>query len=381
MPQPDTQVLTGLDVLIRDGFKPLINRKVGVITNHSGLTRDGRHIVDLMAKETNFKLVALFAPEHGFKGALDRKIENDTDPLTGLTIYSLYGEIRSPTDEMLSGTDTLVFDIQDIGARFYTYVATMGNAMQAAAKHNLRFIVLDRPNPITGACVAGPIADTDKLGFTAFYQLPVVHGMTVGELATFFNQEMKIGADLVVVKMENWRRDQWYDQTGLLWINPSPNMRNLTQAVLYPGVGLIEMSNVSVGRGTDEPFERLGAPWIDARKLATALNASGLDGVRCVPIEFIPTSSKFAGEKCGGVHIIVTNRDTIKPVFVGLTIAWQLCRLFRNDFQLERVNILLKNDKVLDALRRAVNPATVGKIWQKDLEEFKRIRKKYLIYP
>ncbi len=376
----DTQVLTGLDVLVRDGFKPLAGRKVGVITNHTGLTRDGMSIISAMSEMSSFQLVALFAPEHGFKGVLDRKVEDEQEALTGLPIYSLYGKTRTPTGEMLKGVDTLVFDIQDIGARFYTYIATMGNAMRAAAEHNIRFVVLDRPNPITGRYVAGPVADADKLGFTAFDRLPVAHGMTVGELAKLFNDETKIGADLTVIKMENWSRDQWYDQTGLLWVNPSPNMRNLTQAILYPGVALIEASNVSVGRGTDEPFERFGAPWVDARKLAAALNASDLAGVRFVPIEFTPTSSKFAGQKCGGVHVLVNDREAIDAVRVGITIAWQLRQLFGDEFQFDRVNNLLVNDRALDALRRAKSPADVGRVWRGDLEKFKRIRSKYLLY-
>ncbi|MHC4673105.1 MAG: exo-beta-N-acetylmuramidase NamZ domain-containing protein [Planctomycetota bacterium] len=376
----DSQVLTGLDVLVRDGCKILTGRKVGVITNHTGLTRDGKHIVNLIANAKNVDLVALFSPEHGFKGVLDRKIKDDTDPLTGLPIYSLYGKTRIPTDKMLAGIDTLVFDIQDIGTRFYTYISTMGNAMQAATKHNIRFIVVDRPNPITGRYVEGPLADADKFGFTAFYRLPVAHGMTIGELAQLFNKEMKIGADLVIIKMENWYRHQWYDQTGLFWINPSPNMRNLTEAILYPGVGLIESSNISVGRGTDEPFERFGAPWIDARKLAAALNDSGLKGVRFVPIEFTPASSKHAGKKCGGVHIMVTDRESINPVLVGITIAWQLNRLLKDDFQLERVNNLLKNDRILAALGQAKTPVSVMQMWQKDLEKFQQLRKKYLLY-
>jgi len=377
---PDSQVLTGLDVLVRDGFKILAGRKVGIITNHTGLSRDGRHIVNLIANVKNVDLVALFSPEHGFKGVLDRKIENDTDPLTGLPIYSLYGKTRIPTDEMLAGVDTLIFDIQDIGARFYTYISTMGNAMQAAAKHNIRFIVVDRPNPITGCYIEGPLADTDKFAFTAFYRLPVAHGMTIGELAQLFNKEMKIGADLEIIKMENWHRCQWYDQTGLFWINPSPNMRNLTQAILYPGVGLIESANVSVGRGTDEPFERFGAPWIGARKLAAALNASGLEGVRFVPMEFTPSSSKHAGKKCGGVHIMVTDRESINPVLVGITIAWQLHHMYKDDFQYERINHLLRNDQILAALQRAKSPASVMQLWQNDLEKFKQLRKKYLLY-
>jgi uncharacterized protein YbbC (DUF1343 family) len=240
--------------------------------------------------------------------------------------------------------------------------------------------VLDRPNPITGRYVAGPIADDDKLRFTAFFQLPVAHGMTVGELACLFNAEMKIGADLMVIKAENWRRDQWYDQTGLMWVNPSPNMRNLTQAMLYPGVALIEGSNVSVGRGTDEPFERFGAPWIDARKLAAALNASNLPGVRFVPIEFTPVESKLKDEKCGGVQVVVTDRDVIDSVRLGTTIVWHLQHLFGESFEFDRVNALLANDRALAAIERADSPDELADTWSGSLARFKETRSRYLLY-
>lgn len=376
----DSQVLTGLDVLVREDFKPLAGRRIGLITNHTGLTRDGKMIHELLARRTDLRLVALFAPEHGFAGVLDEKVADSRDPATGLTIYSLYGRTTTPTDEMLQGIDALVFDIQDIGARFYTYVATMGNGMRAAARKGIPYFVLDRPNPITGLYVAGPLADADKLGFTAFWRIPVAHGMTMGELAMMFNGEMGLGADLHVIRMENWRRNQWYDHTGLMWVNPSPNMRNLTQAMLYPGICLIEATNVSVGRGTDEPFERFGAPWIDARKLAAALNTSKLEGVRFVPIEFTPTSSRHANLRCGGVHVLVTDRDVMDPVRVGITVAWQLRRLFGDAFEFDKVNNLLASNAALDALRNAADPGVVPAVWQSDLEQFRRTRQKYLLY-
>jgi len=377
----NASVLTGLDVLVREGFRLAAGRKVGIITNHTGVSSDGRSIVDLLVRAPNVRVVALFAPEHGFRGVLDERIEHEKDAATGLPIYSLYGETRTPTDAMLEGIDTLVFDIQDVGARFYTYVATMGNCMKAAAKRKIRYVVLDRPNPITGLYVAGPIADEDKLGFTAFWRLPVAHGMTIGELAAMFNSEMQIGAELTVVPMEGWSRDLWFDQTGLLWTNPSPNMRNLTQAMLYPGVCLIEATNVSVGRGTDEPFERFGAPWIDGRKLAAALNASDLAGVRFVPIEFTPAAgSRFGGQKCGGVHVLVTDRDALDSVRVGITIAWQLRALFGDKFDFAKVNNLLANAEALKALQDAKSPSAVPPTWGGDLETFRRIREKYLLY-
>lgn len=378
----DVQVLNGIDVLVRDGFKQLAGRKVGVITNHTGKSRNGEFLVDLLAKAPNVKLVALFAPEHGFRGVLDEKIKDEKDPTTGLTIYSLYGKTNTPTDEMLKGVDTLIFDIQDVGARFYTYETTMGNCMKAAAKHNIRYIVLDRPNPIRGLYVGGPIADPDKLGFTAFTRMPVAHGMTMGELATMWNEELKIGADLTVIKAENWTRDLWYDQTGLLWINPSPNMRNLNQALLYTGVCLIEATNMSVGRGTDQPFEMFGAPWVDGRKLAAALNAADLPGVRFIPIEFTPAKgSKLGGQKCGGIYVLVTDRDVVDPVLTGITIVWHLRTLFGDKFEFAKVNNLLVNAAALEAIKTAKDPADVPQVWKADLDAFKKMRAKYLLYP
>ncbi len=377
----DAEVANGLDVLARDGFRLLAGRNVGVITNHTGISRDGRSIVDLLRAAPGVKLVALFAPEHGFKGALDEKVKDERDEKTGLMIYSLYGETRTPTEDMLQGIDTLVFDIQDVGARFYTYESTMGNCMMAAARRGIRYIVLDRPNPIRGLYVGGPIADADKLGFTAFWRMPVAHGMTMGELAVMWNAELKIGADLHVVRMENWTRDLWYDQTGLLWVNPSPNMRNLNQAVLYPGVCLIEATNVSVGRGTDQPFETFGAPWIEARRLAAALNAAGLAGVRFVPVEFTPAAgSKLGGRKCGGVNVLVTDREAIDPVLIGITIAWHLRDLFGDKFEFAKVNNLLANSAAMKALGEARSPADVPAVWKDDLDRFRAMREKYLIY-
>jgi len=377
----DTQVLNGLDVLVRDGFQQLAGRNVGIITNHTGLSRDGKHIVDLLHKAPSVKLVALFAPEHGFRGVLDEKIKDEKDPVTGLPIYSLYGKTRIPTAEMLKGVDTLIFDIQDVGVRFYTYESTMGNGLKASAANKLKYFVLDRPNPITGHYVAGPIADPAKLSFTAFYRTPVSHGMTIGELAMMFNEEMKIGADLTVIKMENWSRDQWYDQTGLMWVNPSPNMRNLMQATLYPGICLIEATNVSVGRGTDQPFEWFGAPYIDAQKLAAELNAAGLAGVRFVPIEFTPAKGhKLGGQKCGGIYTMVTDREAIDSVQVGLTVAWALKKVCGDKFEYAKVNNLLVNQKTLDTLGKADSPKDISKVWQDDLDAFKKVRAKYLIY-
>jgi uncharacterized protein YbbC (DUF1343 family)/CubicO group peptidase (beta-lactamase class C family) len=384
-PEPKTlspsPVLTGLDVLKRDNFKLLENRKLALITNHTGRDRDGNHILDLLAAAKNVKLVCIFSPEHGLYGAVDEKVGHAVHEKTGLKIWSLYGETRRPNDAMLEGVDTLLFDIQDIGARFYTYPATMANCMQEAAKRNIKMIVLDRPNPIGPMPVDGMIADKKYHGFTAFGPLPLVHGMTVGELARLFNTDYQINCDLTVVECENYNRNMWFDQTGLMWINPSPNMRNLTQATIYPAIGMIEFSNVSVGRGTDQPFEYFGAPWIDGKKLAAALNAAELPGLRFVPTEFTPASSKHAQKRCEGCYVLVTDRAKIQPARTGLTIAWTLKKLFGDAYQIDNVIKLMANDKVMTALRTTDDPAKLAELWQADLEHFKAVREKYLIYP
>ncbi len=377
---PPADVLCGLDVLERDGFKLLQGRKIALITNHSGRDRQGRRTVDLLAKAPGVQLVKLFSPEHGLYGTLDEHVGNTVDKATGLPVLSLYGKTRRPSAEMLEGVDTLVYDIQDIGARFYTYPATLGNCMEEAAKHKLKVVVLDRPNPITGLIVDGPLADPDRLGFTAYMPMPVSHGMTIGELAKMFNVERKIQCDLTVVPVEGWKRDMWWDETGLMWVNPSPNIRDLTQATLYPGVCLLEATNVSVGRGTDQPFELIGAPWIDGRELAAALNGARLPGLRFYPIEFTPTSSKFKNERCQGVFIVVTDRTALQLVRSGLTMAWTLKSLFGAQFQIDKVNNLLVNAETLAALKAIDDPAKLPAGWKDDVQKFVQIRQTHLIY-
>jgi uncharacterized protein YbbC (DUF1343 family) len=381
LPSTVYSTLNGIDVLARDNYAMLRGKRIGLITNHTGKDRSGNTTIDLLFKAPDVKLVALFSPEHGIRGALDQeKISNSTDEKTGLPILSLYGETRKPTDEMLKNLDVLVFDIQDIGARFYTFISTMGLAMEAAAKNKVKFLVLDRINPINGADVEGPIADADKLSFIAHHRLPIRHGMTVGELAQLFNAERNINADLQIVKVENWRRGAWFDETGMTWINPSPNMRSLTQATLYPGVCLLEPTNVSVGRGTDTPFEVIGAPYIDGQKLAAALNAAKLNGVRFVPIRFTPTTSVNKGLECGGVNLIITNRDAFEPVLTGLEMAAQIYKLYPKEFNVDRFNRLLVSDKIYDAFKQGSEAKALRQIWDSELEQFKAIRQKYLLY-
>ncbi len=373
--------LNGIDVLVRDDFAQLKGKRVGLISNHTGRDRLGRSTIDLLFTAPGVKLVALFSPEHGLRGILDQdKIPSSVDEKTGLPINSLYGDSRQPTPEMLKGLDVLVYDIQDVGTRFYTYISTLGLAMEAAARQKVKFLVLDRVNPINGIDVEGPIADEDKLSFIAYHRLPIRHGMTVGELAQLFNEERRIGVDLEVVRVLDWRRDAWFDETGLTWINPSPNMRSLTEATLYPGVGLLETTNVSVGRGTDTPFEVVGAPWIDGIKLGAALNAKNLPGARFVPVRFTPRSSVHETKECGGVNIVITDRSTFEPISTGLEIATQLLVLFPRDFMADRFVRLLVNRQVFEAFKRGSEGRALRQLWQDELGQFRAVRRKYLLY-
>jgi uncharacterized protein YbbC (DUF1343 family) len=374
------EVLNGVDVLARGGFKELQGLRVGLITNHTGRDLRGRQTIDVLREAPGVKLASLFAPEHGIRGQFDDNVSDTADEKTGLPIHSLYGESRRPRAEHLKDLDALVFDIQDVGVRFYTYVTTMRYAMEEAARARKPFFVLDRPNPINGVDVEGPVADEDKLSFVVFHTIPVRHGMTVGELARLFNEQLKIGCDLRVVKMENWRRGMWLDATGQTWVNPSPNMRSLTEATLYPGVGLLETTNISVGRGTDTPFELLGAPWMDGRKLAAYLNGRGLAGVTFVPARFTPRASVYKGEECGGVNLVVTNRSLFKPVRVGLEMAVALRRLYPQEWKVDDLIRLLANADTLERVRRGDEPSSIAASWQAGLEEFRRARSRALLY-
>ena len=385
--QPTTQpaianapVLCGIDVLEREQFAPLRGKRIALVTNHTGRDAAGERDVDVFLAAKDVHLVKLFSPEHGLYGRVDEKVPDAVDPKTGLHVYSLYGEHQKPTPQMLQGVDVIVYDIDDVGARYYTYTTTMGQCMQAAAENKIPMFVLDRPNPVTGLIVDGPLADENQLGFIAFAPIPVSHGMTHGELARLFNDERNIHCNLTVVPMQGWHRPMWFDQTGRMWTNPSPNIRNPTQALLYLGIGLLEGTNLSVGRGTDQPFEMFGAPWVEGRKLAGALNAAEMPGLRFVPITFIPTSSKFAGQRCEGCFIEVTDRTAVEPVRAGLTIAWTLRHLFGEKFEIHLVGKLLRNDQVNRFLASTDDPGKVFELWQKPLEQFERVREKYLLY-
>ncbi|HEU4785962.1 MAG TPA: exo-beta-N-acetylmuramidase NamZ domain-containing protein, partial [Gemmatimonadaceae bacterium] len=320
-PEP-APMLTGIDVLRAESFARLKGRHVGLVTNHTGRARDGQTTIDLLAGSKDVQLVALFSPEHGIRGILDATVPSTRDEKTGLPIYSLYGDTERPTDAMLKGVDALVIDLQDIGTRFYTYITTTAYVIEEAAKRKIPVFVLDRPNPIGGVQIEGPALDPSLVSFVGYFApMPIRHGMTLGELALLFNGENKIGADVKVVPLNGWSRDDWFDADALPWINPSPNMRNLLQATLYPGIGAIEWTNISVGRGTDTPFEQIGAPWIDGVRLAAELNARHIAGIRFYPVTFTPTASNYANETCQGVFMVVTDRAALRPVRVGLEIA------------------------------------------------------------
>ena len=374
-------VLTGIDVLARDGFEPLAEQRVGLITNHTGLARDGRSTIELLHAADNVDLVRLFSPEHGPRGELDvPSIGDGVDGATQVPVVSLYGEHRRPTAAMLEGLDTLVFDIQDIGTRFYTYISTMGNAMVAAAEYGKRFVVLDRPNPINGRDVAGPVLDDGKQSFVGFHTLPVRHGMTVGELALMFRDELGLDLELQVVQLEGWTRDTWFDETGLDWVNPSPNMRSLTEAILYPGIGLLETTNLSVGRGTATPFELIGAPWLDAEALAKTLSAMGLPGIEFTPVHFTPDASTFANEPSHGVRFTLSDRDRFEPVATGLAIATILRRDYREHWQTERYIRLLGNAAALEVLLSGGSGADIEASYAEGLQVFIKRRAQYLLY-
>ncbi len=373
--------LAGIDVLAAANFAALRGKHVGLLTNQTGRSRQGASTIDLLAHAPGVTLVALFSPEHGIRGQLDEKVASSRDEQTGLPIHSLYGDTRRPTEAMLAGIDTLVVDLQDIGARFYTYPATIAYVMEEAARRGLPVIVLDRPNPIGGFDVEGPVQDQSAVGFTGYVPMPIRHGLTIGELAQLFNGERKIGASLTVVPMKDWRRDDWFDDTGLTWTNPSPNMRNLTEATIYPGVGAIEATNISVGRGTDTPFEHLGAPWIDGVALAAALNAREVPGVRFYPVTFMPAAgAKLGGQACRGVFLVVTDRDRLRPVRVGLEIAAALSKLYGAQFTLEDAASLFGSKAMLEKIRAGQDPAAIAASWAADEAKWRLTRAKYLLY-
>ena len=386
-------VKNGIDVLEEHGFDVLQiagrknskdKKRIGLVTNQTGVDSDGRRTIDVLAGAAGVTLEAIFSPEHGVTGSLDTTdIHNSKDASTGVPVYSVYGATdaaRHPSPDVMKTLDAVVFDIQDAGVRFYTYETTLGYFLEAAATAGVEVIVLDRPDPITGAFVQGPVADAGHQTFTNYWTVPVRHGMTLGELAKMFNAERNINAKLTIVPMEGWQRGVWFDSTGLTWVNPSPNLRSLTEAALYPGVALIEGTNISVGRGTDTPFEVIGAPWVKNKELAAYLNSRGIAGVRFVPITFTPAAAVYSGLKCEGVNIVLAERNALDTPELGLELAAALNKLYPADFKMERMADLLVNQAAWDGLVADRDPRRIALDWQEDLEKFQLVRQKYLIY-
>ncbi|MGP0070806.1 MAG: exo-beta-N-acetylmuramidase NamZ domain-containing protein [Bryobacteraceae bacterium] len=380
--EPKAEVLTGLDVLAADNFAELRGKRIGLITNQTGINRDGRRNVDLMLA-AGIQVTALFSPEHGLQGAEDRSDVSDTkDSATGLPVFSLYRtSSRRIQPQMLDNVDALVFDIQDVGARFYTYSCTMLYGMEEAAQKHLPFFVLDRPNPLTGVHIEGPILDRTLESFTGCFEIPVRHGMTLGELAGMANDERKLGLDLRVIPMRGWDRGDWFDATGLPWVDPSPNMRSLNAALLYPGIAMLEASpNYSVGRGTDSPFELIGADWIRGRELANFLNGRFIPGVRVYPVRFRPMSSNFSGKTIEGVRFVVTNRDTFDSTRFGLELAFALNKLYPEKIAWQENRFLIGNNEVLKELKDGVDSGTILQEMESSLAAFHQQRERYLLY-
>lgn len=395
-------VLTGIDVLEKDDFASLKQEKqekpttccetpaqdrvttIGLLTNQNGLDNKGNRTIDVLAAAPGIKLAAIFSPEHGIFGAVDTtSVDNTTDSVTGIPVYSIYGGTdakRRPPVEVLKTLDAVLIDIQDAGARFYTYETTLGYMLEAAAQANTEVIVLDRPDPITGSFVQGPVSQAGLESFTNYHPLPVRHGMTLGELAQLFNAERKIGARLRVITMQGWLRGDWFDSTGIVWVNPSPNLRSVNEAVLYPGVALIEGTNVSVGRGTETPFEVVGAPWIEPHAFADYLNARLIAGVRFVPVNFSPVSGPFSGQACRGVNLIVTDRNVLDAPELGLELAAALQKLYPDNWKVDHMLGSLANQEVFDALSKGDDPRNIAQSWQSELQKFRDLRTKYLLY-
>ena len=372
-------VLPGIDVLAEQHFAPLAGKRIGLVSNQAARDRSGQRTIDRLATAPGVRLVALLAPEHGLSAAREGKIEGERDAGTGLAIRSLYGATRRPTDEMLAGLDAVVIDLQDAGVRFFTYPTTVAYVLEAAARLRLEVYVLDRPDPINASSVQGPMLDLALTSFTGYFPMPLRHGMTIGELARMFNAEL--GARLTVIPMENYRRRLWYDETGLTWVSPSPNLRTVDEAGLYAGVGVIEGANISVGRGTASPFELVGAPWLDGERLASYLATRGIAGVRFERAEFTPEADRYAGQLCRGARLTLTDRAHFDAAMLGLELAAALHRLYPERFELNATRQLIGSQTVFDALKSGSDPRDLYPLWKAQLRAFRAVRAKYLLYP
>lgn len=389
--ETQAEPVTGIEVLLQAPPKMLLGKRIGLVTNPTGVDRRYQSTIDLLAARKEFRLVALFGPEHGVRGDAQAgaAVTGSIDAATGLPVYSLYGEQRAPTPEMLAGIDALLFDIQDVGARFYTYPYTLANVLRAAKQQGIPVWVLDRPNPLGGEQVEGPVLETDFASFVGQFPIPVRHGMTLGELATLFNTAFGINAELHVVKMRGWRRRDIEPGRTLPWVMPSPNMPTPDTALVYPGMALLEGTNASEGRGTTRPFEMIGAPYVEPRALAEHLNALRLPGVHFRPTWFTPSFSKHAGVACGGVQLHVLNRETFQPFRTGLAVVKALHDLYPQAFRFAPAasssappffDKLAGNRWIREGIVRGESLDALEARWQPDLEAFFRLRQRYLLY-
>jgi len=378
---PGGAVRNGIDCMIDDEFYALRNMCVGLVTNHSGVTLDGRTTVEAVFESDVLQLVKVFTPEHGLGGdALDGEpVADSVDAGTGVPVVSLFGARDRPDEEDLEGLDVLLFDVQDVGCRFYTYIATLGYVLEACAANRIRVLVLDRPNPVNGSDVEGPSSDAAHESFTNYHPLPLRYGLTMGELARLLNGEREIGADLRVATMAGWQRDLWQDQTGQRWIDPSPNIRDLTAATLYPAIGLLEGTNLSVGRGTPEPFHIVGAPWIDGRALADRLAALELPSMKFETVEFTPDDRRhpYAGQSCNGIRVLIEERADAVPAALGIELIRALRSMYPKQWEFRKLDRLLARPDLLDAIEDEAEE--LEHLWQPDPEYFE-IRAKYLLY-
>lgn len=381
VPACAAQTITGVDVLEVEKFASLSGKRVGLITNQTGVDRKGRSTIDLLAHAPGVRLVALFSPEHGIRGEVDDRVFSSKDEATELPIYSLYGETERPTDEMLAGVDVLVFDIQDAGVRFYTYITTMGYAMEAAAAHHIAFYVLDRPDPLRGDRIEGPMLDPGRVNFVGYFPMPVRMGMTLGEMAQMFNAEKRIGCNLHIVRMKNWRRNMWFSDTGLRWVKPSPNLRSANAGILYPGLEILQAGGVSVGRGTVTPLEIIGAPWIRGEEFARHLNDRQIPGVLFEPRKFVPDSGLYKGHACEGAQVMLTDRNVFRPMRMGIELAGALAKLYPGKFEVAKLIFLLGNVETVKKLEEGRDAEEILSGWNSALESFRNQRKKYLLYP
>ncbi len=391
----DQKVFTGADILLSDSIHLIANKNIGIVTNHTGVLSNGVHIVDTLNSLKNVNITVLFGPEHGIRGdAPDgHSISDGKDSKTGIQVYSLYGKTRKPTKEMLKNVDVLIFDIQDIGARFYTYISTMFYSIQAAAENNIPILILDRPNPINGNMVEGQVTEENYLSFVGIAKMPIAHGMTTGELALFFNEENLIDpkqkADLTVIKLTGWNREMYYDETGLNWLKPSPNMPFLETAIVYPGMCLIEGTNISEGRGTQSPFLKIGSPYINPNELIDKLNSYSLTGIEYKPIKYTPveipnmaSKPKYENKLCKGIELKVTDRNKFDAVQFGIILIHSVMKLYPNEFEFREGSIdrLYGTDKLRTMLKNGSSPNDIFNTWTVELNNFKEIRKKYLLY-